>query len=199
MTTPQSPNASLIDTLRDLSAPNSPLHVTLQHLRDVARQIDPGVSDDVLESFRHLQRDLAAVQAGGKRMVEQIDMLQGLVRTSALMTSTLDVHMVLEEVMDTAIMLTDAERAYLVLRREGSDELELRAARNWDRETLKEDDVTFSRSVIDSALKTGEPILTLNAQGDARFQDKQGKVHARVGADFAKEFATYLSVPLGAP
>lgn len=173
MTTPHSPTPSLIDTLKDLSSPSSPLHATLQKLREVARQIDPDISDDTLESFRHVERDLAAVQAGSKRMVEQIEMLQGLVRTSALMTSTLDVHKVLEEVMDTAIMLTDAERAFLVLRQDGSEELELRAARNWDRETLKENDITFSRSVIDTALKTGEPILTLNAQGDSRFQNNQ--------------------------
>ena len=35
--------------------------------------------------------------------------------------------------------------------------------------------------------------------GDARFRDKQGKVHARIGADLAKEFGVYLSVPLGKP
>jgi ureidoglycolate lyase len=35
--------------------------------------------------------------------------------------------------------------------------------------------------------------------GDGRFQDKQGKVHARISADFAKEHGTYLSVPLSNP
>jgi ureidoglycolate lyase/seryl-tRNA synthetase len=35
--------------------------------------------------------------------------------------------------------------------------------------------------------------------GDAKFRDKQGKVHARIGADLAKEFGVYLSVPLGKP
>jgi hypothetical protein len=33
----------------------------------------------------------------------------------------------------------------------------------------------------------------------ARFDDRQGKVHARVSCDFTKEFGTYLDVPLRAP
>jgi ureidoglycolate hydrolase len=32
--------------------------------------------------------------------------------------------------------------------------------------------------------------------GDAAFKDRQGKVHARIGADFAEECGVYLSVPL---
>ncbi len=42
-----------------------------------------------------------------------------------------------------------------------------------------------------------EAVIPTN--GDARFRDKQGKVHARVSADLATEFGTYLSVPLRAP
>jgi ureidoglycolate lyase len=34
---------------------------------------------------------------------------------------------------------------------------------------------------------------------DSAFRDRQGRVHARVSVDFAKEFGCYLAVPLGAP
>jgi hypothetical protein len=34
---------------------------------------------------------------------------------------------------------------------------------------------------------------------EARFLDRQGRVHARVSVDFAKEFGCYLGVPLGRP
>ena len=33
-------------------------------------------------------------------------------------------------------------------------------------------------------------------RGEQRFLDRQGKVHARVSCDFAREFGVYLSVPL---
>lgn len=33
-------------------------------------------------------------------------------------------------------------------------------------------------------------------EGEQRFLDRQGKVHARVSCDFGKEFGVYLSVPL---
>ena len=34
---------------------------------------------------------------------------------------------------------------------------------------------------------------------EARFLDRQGRVHARVSVDFPKEFGCYLAVPLGRP
>ena len=40
-----------------------------------------------------------------------------------------------------------------------------------------------------------EAIMPLAETG--RFYDKQGKVHARVGCDFNKEFGVFLGVPLG--
>lgn len=33
----------------------------------------------------------------------------------------------------------------------------------------------------------------------ARFQDRQGKVHARVSVDFPREFGCLLEIPLHAP
>ena len=161
------------EVLTRLTEPGGPLQETLQELREIARQPGRLPSDDLGDNLRQVDRDLSAVQVGSRRMVAQIERLQALVRTSAVITSSLEIDRVLEEVMDTAIELTNAERAYLMLRAEDNDELELRAARNWDRETLGENEVTFSSSVMEAVLETGEPILTLNAQGDTRFQSHQ--------------------------
>jgi len=35
--------------------------------------------------------------------------------------------------------------------------------------------------------------------GHAEFLDRQGRVHARVSVDFAKEFGCYLAVPMQRP
>ena len=66
------------------------------------------------------------------------------------------------------VSLIGAERAYLMLYNEDR-ELEVRAARNWDQESLTETDIGLSYSVIDAALEEGQPIVTTNAQADERF------------------------------
>lgn len=171
--TPAATSASLLDTLKRLTSAGSPLQATIAELRAVLRNAGIVLGPESEERFRQVERDLASVQVGSKRMANQIDQLQGLVRTSAMMTSTLDMDRVLEEVIDTAILLTRAERAFLALASDDGAELDLRAVRNWDKETLRAEEVTFSRSIIDNVLRSGESVLTINAQGDARFQGKE--------------------------
>jgi adenylate cyclase len=172
-TTKQEASAAFVESLARLTAQGAPLQAVLQELRSLAQSPNHQPSAELPAHIAQAVRDLSSVQVGSKRVVNQLKQLQGLVRTSAVITSSLEIDRVLEEVMDTAITLTNAERAYLMLRAEGSDELELRAARNWDRETLGQQEVTFSSSVMDVVLESGEPVLTLNAQGDSRFQGNE--------------------------
>jgi adenylate cyclase len=168
--TKQAASEAFVESLARLTAQGAPLQAVLQELRALAQSPNHQPAAELPAHIAQAVRDLSSVQVGSKRVVNQLRQLQGLVRTSAVITSSLEIDRVLEEVMDTAITLTNAERAYLMLRDEGSDELELRAARNWDRETLGEQEITFSSSVMDTVLESGEPVLTLNAQGDSRFQ-----------------------------
>lgn len=172
MTSSAKPVASdvFLDSLKRLTARDAPLQKVLQDLRQLTQDPEHRPSQELAENLSQVSRDLSAMQVGSKRVVHQLEQLQGLVRVSAVISSSLDIDRVLEEVMDNAIELTNAERAYLMLRADGSDELELRAARNWDRESLPEQEVTFSRGVMAQVVESGEPILTVNAQGDSRFQ-----------------------------
>jgi GAF domain-containing protein len=99
-----------------------------------------------------------------------MDQQRELVRTTALITSSLELDQVLDEVMDTVIHLTGAERAYLMLRDRKTDELQIRSARNWDRESLSESDTVFSSSIVNAAIEQREPIVATNAADDTRFQ-----------------------------
>jgi GAF domain-containing protein len=108
------------------------------------------------------------VRRNGRKAVTQLQQLQALARTSALITSSLELDHVLGSVMDTIVKLTGAERAYLMLHQEESGPT-IRAARNWDQETIVEQDVQFSNSVVQAAIDQGQPIITDNAQTDTRF------------------------------
>src|SRR5690606_10060244 len=84
----------------------------------------------------------------------------------------------LEEVLDAAIELAGAERGFLLLRPENADaagepdeaRLEVAAARNMDVRTLAGDARSISRSIAARAISEGEPIVTVDAGVDARFE-----------------------------
>jgi GAF domain-containing protein len=143
---------------------------------------------NINNALAQLQRELKLLQKANQNVQQQLANLQGLVRTSALITSSLELDRVLEEVMDTIIALTGAERVYLMLMDSTTKQLSLRSARNWDQESLTENDVSVSRGVIDEALHKREPIVTFNAQEDVRFQ-------ARASV-FANQLRSILCIPL---
>ena len=97
--------------------------------------------------------------------------LRALARTAALINSPLDLERTLQEVIDTAIRITNAERAYLMLLNDATRELEVRLARNWEAHTLPEHEITFSRQMVEAVIRQGKPILSLDAGADARFSD----------------------------
>ena len=123
------------------------------------------------QARRELKKDTETNTQLVKHVLQQFQQVRELVRTTVLITSTLDLDAVLEEVMDTVVDMTGAERAYLMLYDE-EKKLQPRAARNWDRETLSTQDIGMSQSVINQALETNTPIITTNAQTDERFSDK---------------------------
>lgn len=77
-----------------------------------------------------------------------------------------DLNSLLELIMDIGIHLMQAERGFLILVKD--DQLEFRVARNIDSSVVKSPEFKISNSVIRRVVKTGEPILTSNAQHDLR-------------------------------
>jgi class 3 adenylate cyclase/GAF domain-containing protein len=117
--------------------------------------------DDLKTTAEQLSRELQA-QAG-----EQ-ESLRGLQKVGAAINSSLNLDVVLQQVMDAIVRLTRAERAMLLLDNRG--ELEVKMARNISQETLDDDaSLEISRSIARHVAETGEPIVTINAQEDERF------------------------------
>lgn len=130
------------------------------------RGIKPSIH--LTQAQEKVRREVGRTREASQRVLGQLGQLRELVRTSALITSSLELEQVLQEVMDTVIALTGAERAYLMLY-DDRKQLQIRAARNWERETLTTDQVGYSRSIIDAAIADGTAIITTNAQADQRF------------------------------
>ena len=136
-----------------------------------------------------LHARLEKAAASCQKMAHERENLRALAETAALVNSSLEVDQVLNEVMDTIIKLTGAERGYLMLRNEETGELEYRVARNMDASALAASDThTVSRSIIRRVEETGEAVLTTNAQEDERFQGAKSIV--------SMQLRSILCVPL---
>jgi sigma-B regulation protein RsbU (phosphoserine phosphatase) len=161
------------------------LERTILQLKDSLARKGMEITTDIQGAVQHLTWSLGYAQRQGEALSQRLDQLQNLIRTSALVTSSLELEQVLEEVLDSVCRLTGAERAYLMLRDGGArathvppdlNSLRIRAARNWSQEGLSDVEVHFSRTVVEDALSKAEPIVTTNAQADERFKDRASVV-----------------------
>ncbi len=95
-----------------------------------------------------------------------------LYRISQTLNSSLDLDEVLNRVIDEVIAVTRAERGFLVLNgAEGS--LDFRAARGLDRQRLEAPEFQISRGIVERVAREGQPMLTSDAQSDARLNLRQ--------------------------
>ncbi len=96
----------------------------------------------------------------------------GLVyQLSKTFNSSLDLEDVLNTVMDEVIAAMKAERGFLVLR-QPNGELDFRAARGLDHETITDPEFKISRGVVGQVMEKGVGLLTSDAQQDERFKER---------------------------
>ncbi|MGF1507086.1 MAG: GAF domain-containing protein [Chloroflexi bacterium] len=142
-------------------------------LKEEGFRLPPGTTT----TLNDIGRRVESVGHRVESLEHERDQYRALADTAALINSSLDLPYVLNEVMDTIIELTGAERGYLMLRDDLTGDMELSVARNVDRQTI-EDSESFeiSRSVVQRVAESGEALLTTNAQEDTRFPDSQSIV-----------------------
>jgi len=102
--------------------------------------------------------------------------LAALYEVSSQLGSSLDLTEVLNQVMDSIITLTGAERGYIVLFDEVSGDLRLAVARNVDQQKIEGRSMELSRTVIERAVASGKGIVTNNALEDERFSNQESVV-----------------------
>jgi signal transduction histidine kinase len=129
---------------------------------------------------------LLQVQEDQKRRKKE-GRFEALYNISRLLGSSLDLQVVLDQIMDAIIQLTGAERGFLMLRDDDGG-LTVKVARNFDQQTLDSDKFKFSRTIVNQVLDTGEPIVTTNATEDPRFSQQASIV--------AQALRSIMSTPL---
>jgi adenylate cyclase len=158
-----------------------------EHQGDLVRyRID--LPTGVLDDLRHLGEKLEAVDGQFYEHDQDRRNLEALAGIGQVVNSSLDLNTVLNEVMDTLIQLTGAERAFLMLREDRSGKMETRVARNWERISLDTGELEISDTIIHQVLQGGDGILTTNALTDPRFGAQESIV--------AYNLRSILCVPL---
>ena len=130
-------------------------------------RIDPEFFNRQLEKFDDL---LVRVQEDQKDR-KKAGRFEALYNISRLLGSSLDLQIVLDQIMDAIIQLTGAERGFLMLRDDDGG-LTVKVARNFDQQTLNSDNFKFSRTIVNQVLDLGEAVVTTNAAEDPRFSQQ---------------------------
>ncbi len=83
-----------------------------------------------------------------------------------------DLDHLLEFILDAAVELTGAERGLVLMpSAEGGADLEIKAARDLKKEESEDPHDKFSRSIAESVYLDGEPVITVDAMSDQRFNE----------------------------
>ncbi len=158
-------------------------------LEAFARAHGAPVPQQILTSLTQMSHLLSGIQSEVAKSEKQRGNLLALAEISRMVNSSLDLQTVLREVMDTIIRLTGADRGFLMLKDEAG-ELQTRVARNWERASLKPQEIHVSRTVVEWVAAHAMPILTTNALDDPRFSAQESVV--------AYSLRSILCVPLKA-
>jgi signal transduction histidine kinase len=158
------------DSLEQFVQARHRLENTQQKLLQELKQNRIHPRTDLIRPMNELYQLEQNLQQVSKSVAWLLEQSFELARTSALISSSLQLHQIIEEVMDTVVHITNADRAYLMLHDQTTGKMSIAAARNWERENLSEDEIVFSKSIIDYSVANKEAVITSNAVDDERFQ-----------------------------
>ncbi len=160
--------STFIEELRNLHQVVGELEGAFRQQREQLKRKGMSLPPGTLQGIQTIATELDAVAGELEGASNELTQLRALRQTAELINSTLNLDELLNYVMTEAIQLTRAERGYLVLRDKESGGLTFRVARNMTG-NLSEREFTVSRSVVQEVANTGNPVLSDNAQKDARW------------------------------
>ncbi|MCY4146395.1 MAG: GAF domain-containing protein [Chloroflexi bacterium] len=168
--------ASLLGDLRQLDDLIKQVEAALSVQRDQLRNHRLAMPSAVLTSFSHLQADFKRLELDVLAEQTELRQLRALGEMAVRMTNSLDADTVLAETMELVILLTQAERGYIILTREDSDQYDFRISSESGLLGLSTPDGSppqISMSVVNQVISSGEPLLADNAYQDERWSDSQ--------------------------
>ncbi len=124
-------------------------------------------------SFDEFQDPLVTLMNDVTQQLRDREQVAALAKSAEGLNSTLDIDGVLNQAMHMLVELTGAERAFFMFKDEDSEEMAIRISHNIDRDELEGSSFAISRTIVQSVVDSGEPVVTTNAAADPRFSDQE--------------------------
>ena len=123
-----------------------------------------------------------------KRLAERLQKVERVNQFSQLIMKSLDLQLVLRNILDYVIDIAKADRGLLMLRDEQGN-LSIEVVRSAEHEPMPKDQLlSFSKSFTQKVIDTGQPLWIQDAQSDQEF--------ARSASIMALDLRTIICVPL---
>lgn len=94
-----------------------------------------------------------------------------LYEITGVMNASLEFDQALDNIIDSVMKVTKAQRGFLMIADETQDDLRVLVARGMDGKTIEEEG--YSTTIVKQVVATQQPLLTNNAQFDTRYQAGQ--------------------------
>ncbi len=172
---PTGTTTSLGKQVGDMSKLAADVKALLSSQKDILAKAGLGFPPGVMDGLAQLRDTLDKAKPLVSAQEDEVTRLRALADVSSVINSSLDLSTVLNEVMDTIIRLTSAERGFLMLK-DDKGELQFRTARNVERESLDHGEFKVSRTIVGTVAESGEPVVTTNAQADPRFSSQESVI-----------------------
>lgn len=169
-------SASTMELGRELKAAIELLSQQLEAERARLQTYAVGLPSGTVETLLHLRETVDRLSKTLTSYHAELRTMRALAETTALINSSLDTKSVLDQVMDKVIVLTGAERGYIMLTNLRTGELEMRVARGIDQAQIDRGDLRISHTVVDEVFTTHRPVRTDNARSDPRYQGQESIV-----------------------
>lgn len=119
----------------------------------------PWQKDEILALAAAAAQRRPAQESSAASLQQRISELEILARLGRSITASLDLDSVLTSIVEAAVELTGAEEGSLLLLDEGSGELYMRAARNFQDEFVRTFRIPVSDTLAGSVIRSGQPVL----------------------------------------
>lgn len=151
-------------------------HETVQALyaqRELLAQREIDLPLEPLQALERFSQDLFTFSQNASDSSLELQQLRHLARITQIINSTLSLDQVLNDVIDTVVSLTNAQRGFIVLQDPHSQEFVLSVARKIALDDLDKEAMRLSRTAVERVIHSGEPLLVTDAQSDPRFAESE--------------------------
>ena len=180
MSEAQDSATSLISELRQLEDQLDEVNKTLEAQRELLRRRRLAMPAAIISKLEMLKQDFKRLENNVLEEQTELRQLRALSEMSTRITNSLNVDTVLGETMELVIVLTNAERGYIVLSNDDTGELEFRISSEsglMGRGMESSDRPQISMTVVNEVMSTGKPLLADNAYQDERLSENQSIIN----------------------